>query len=95
MQQAGLADRQRDLAGSEVDIAIKENRARARKAEADGESTYIEQTGRAKGAEVEAVGIARAKGFDAQKQALASATDPFRMRPIQLDPCVSSTIRSH
>lgn len=69
-KQAGLADRQRDLAGSEVDITIKENRARARKAEADGEATYIEQTGRAKGAEIEAVGLARAKGFEAQKQAL-------------------------
>jgi regulator of protease activity HflC (stomatin/prohibitin superfamily) len=69
-KQAGLADRQRDLAGSEVDITIKENRARARKAEADGEATYIEQTGRAKGAEIEAVGLARARGFEAQKDAL-------------------------
>jgi hypothetical protein len=69
-KQAGLADRQRDLAGSEVDITIKENRARARKAEAEGEATYIEQTGRARGAEIEAVGLARAKGFEAQKEAL-------------------------
>jgi regulator of protease activity HflC (stomatin/prohibitin superfamily) len=71
-KQAGLADRQRDLAGSEVDITIKENRARARKAEADGEATYIEQTGRAKGAEIEAVGLAHAKGYDAQKAALGA-----------------------
>jgi len=71
-KQGGLADRQRDLAGSEVDIIIKENRARARKAEADGEATYIEQTGRARGAEIEAVGLARAKGFDAQAQALGA-----------------------
>jgi regulator of protease activity HflC (stomatin/prohibitin superfamily) len=69
-KQAGLADRQRELAASEVDIAVKENRARARKAEAEGESTYIEQTGRAKGAEIESVGLARAKGFEAQKDAL-------------------------
>ena len=73
-KQAGLADRQRDLAGSEVDIVIKENRSRARKAEADGEATYIEQTGRARGAEIEAVGLARAKGFEAQKNALGSET---------------------
>jgi hypothetical protein len=73
-KQAGLADRQRDLAGSEVEIAIKENRARARKAEADGEATYIEQTGRAKGAEIEAVGLARARGFEAQKEALGPET---------------------
>jgi hypothetical protein len=71
-KQAGLADRQRDLAGSEVDIVIKENHARARKAEADGEATYIEQTGRARGAEIEAVGLARAKGFEAQKDALGA-----------------------
>ena len=73
-KQAGLADRQRDLAGSEVDIVIKENHARARKAEADGEATYIEQTGRARGAEIEAVGLARAKGFEAQKEALGAET---------------------
>jgi hypothetical protein len=73
-KQAGLADRQRDLAGSEVEITIKENRARARKAEADGEATYIEQTGRAKGAEIEAVGLARARGFEAQKEALGPET---------------------
>jgi regulator of protease activity HflC (stomatin/prohibitin superfamily) len=71
-KQGGLADRQRDLAGSEVDIIIKENRARARKAEAEGEATYIEQTGRARGAEIEAVGLARAKGFVAQAQALGA-----------------------
>jgi hypothetical protein len=71
-KQGGLADRQRDLAGSEVDIVIKENRARARKAEADVEATYIEQTGRARGAEIEAIGLARAKGFEAQKDALGA-----------------------
>ena len=71
-KQGGLADRQRDLAGSEVDIIIKENRSRARKAEAEGEATYIEQTGRARGAEIEAVGVARARGFAAQAQALGA-----------------------
>ena len=71
-KQAGLADRQRDLAGSEVEITIKENRARARQAEAEGEATYIEETGRARGAEIEAVGLARAKGFAAQVEALGA-----------------------
>jgi hypothetical protein len=42
----------------------------ARKKQADGEATYIAETGRAKGAEVEAVGLARAKGFEAQVRAL-------------------------
>jgi hypothetical protein len=51
---------------------IKENHARARKAEADGEATYIEQTGRARGAEIEAIGLARAKGFEAQQEALGA-----------------------
>jgi regulator of protease activity HflC (stomatin/prohibitin superfamily) len=71
-KQSGLADRQRDLASSEVEITIKENGARARQAEAAGEATYIEQTGRARGAEIEAVGLARAKGFEAQAQALGA-----------------------
>jgi hypothetical protein len=44
----------------------------ARKAEASGEATYIEQTGRARGAEIEAVGLARAKGYEAQVQALGA-----------------------
>ena len=73
-KQAGPADRQRDLAGSEVDITIKENRARARQSEADGEAPYIEQTGGARGAKIEAVGLARAKGFEAQKEALGAET---------------------
>jgi hypothetical protein len=40
----------------------------------DGEAAYIEQTGRARGAEIEAVGLARAKGFAAQKDALGADT---------------------
>ena len=42
----------------------------ARKAEADGEATYIRETGAAKGAEVEAIGMARAKAYEAQVRAL-------------------------
>jgi len=66
----GTADRQKDLAKSVVNIDIKRNDATARKEEADGESTYIEKTGRAKGAEVEAVGMAKAKAFKEQVDAL-------------------------
>ncbi|HUO35749.1 MAG TPA: hypothetical protein VMU43_12230 [Candidatus Acidoferrum sp.] len=43
-----------------------------RKAEG-GEAEYIRQTGTAKGAEVEAVGLARAKGFQAQVEALGQS----------------------
>ncbi|MGA2265530.1 MAG: SPFH domain-containing protein [Phycisphaerae bacterium] len=68
----GQADMQAQLASSEVQISIKENNAKARKAEADGEAAYIQQTGTAKGAEVRAVGLARAEGYRAQVEALGS-----------------------
>lgn len=66
----GIADQQKALAHSEVHITIKENDARARRAEADGEAWYTSETGRAKGAEVEAVGLARAKAYREQAAAL-------------------------
>lgn len=59
-----------DLARSKVGVEIKTNNSTARKAEADGEATYIRETGAAKGAEVEAVGLARARGYEAQVAAL-------------------------
>ncbi|MEN6371642.1 MAG: SPFH domain-containing protein [Armatimonadota bacterium] len=71
MEQAkGTADMQASLAQSKVNVDIALNNANAKKAEADGESTYIRQTGAAKGAEVEAVGLARAKAFQEQVRAL-------------------------
>jgi regulator of protease activity HflC (stomatin/prohibitin superfamily) len=66
----GTADMQAELAKSKVGVDIQTNRAAARKAEADGEATYIRETGMAKGAEVEAVGLARAKAYREQVQAL-------------------------
>ena len=71
MEQAkGTADMQAELAKSAVNVAIFTNKADARKAEADGEATYIRETGKAKGAEVEAVGLARAKAYEEQVKAL-------------------------
>ncbi len=71
MEQAkGTADMQAELARSKVGIDIKKNNADARTAEAGGEAEYIRQTGTAKGAEVEAVGLARARGYQAQVDAL-------------------------
>jgi hypothetical protein len=71
MEQAkGTADMQADLARSKVGVSIKRNDADARIAEAGGEAEFIRQTGTAKGAEVEAIGLARAKGFQAQVEAL-------------------------
>jgi hypothetical protein len=66
----GTADMQAQLAQAQVGVAIAAETAQARKNAAEGEATYIAETGRAKAAEVEAVGLARAKGFEAQVQAL-------------------------
>jgi regulator of protease activity HflC (stomatin/prohibitin superfamily) len=71
MEQAkGTADMQASLARARVGVDIATNNAQARKAEAEGEATYIRETGAAKGAEVEAVGLARAKAYKAQVEAL-------------------------
>lgn len=66
----GTADMQHDLARSAVNVNIETNNASAIKAKADGESAYISRTGAAKGAEVEAVGLARATAYKAQVEAL-------------------------
>jgi regulator of protease activity HflC (stomatin/prohibitin superfamily) len=66
----GTADMQAKLAQAQVGVEIAAQTADARKKQADGEATFIAETGRAKSAEVEAVGLARAKGFQAQVQAL-------------------------
>jgi len=68
----GTAEMQADLAKSKVGVDIKTNNANARTEEARGEAEYIRQTGTAKGAEVEAVGLARARGYEAQVRALGS-----------------------
>ena len=74
MEQAkGTADMQSQLAQAQVGVEIAQNRASAKKAEADGEATYIAQTGTAKGAEVRAVGMARAEAYRAQVEALGAA----------------------
>src|SRR6185295_2229112 len=73
MEQAkGQADMQSQLARSKIGVAIKANDADARKAEADGEAFYLEKTGGARGAEIRAVGLARAEGFQAQVAALGA-----------------------
>jgi len=66
----GTADMQAELAKSQVGIDIKTNNAEAREAEGRGEASYVEQTGKAQGAQVEAVGMARAKAYEAQVRAL-------------------------
>jgi hypothetical protein len=71
-QSRGRADMQAQLAQSKVGIEIKSNQADARKLEAEGEAQFVAQTGAAKSAEVRAVGLARAEGFQAQVAALGS-----------------------
>jgi hypothetical protein len=71
MEQAtGRADKQHDLASSEVQKSIAANLAEARKSEASGESEYISKTGAAKGAEVEAVNVAFATAYEKQVKAI-------------------------
>jgi uncharacterized membrane protein YqiK len=68
----GTAEMQADLAKSKVGVDIKTNNANARTEEARGEAEFIRQTGTARGAEVEAIGLARARGYEAQVRALGS-----------------------
>ncbi len=71
----GTADMQADLAKSQVGVDIQSNRTAARKMEAQGEATFIEQTGAAQGAQVRSVGLARAEAYARQVAALgANAT---------------------
>ena len=66
----GTADMQVDLAKAKVGVDIQTNRTEARMKEAQGEATYIEQTGTARGAEVRAVGLANAEAYQRQVEAL-------------------------
>ncbi len=68
----GTAEMQAELAKSKVGVDIKTNNANGRVEEGRGDAQYIRQTGTARGAEVEAVGLARALGYEAQVRALGS-----------------------
>lgn len=69
----GTADMQADLAKSQVGVTIQTNRTASRKLEAEGEATYIEQTGTAQGAQVRSVGLARAEAYERQVKALGES----------------------
>src|SRR5207247_751390 len=66
----GTADMQADLAKSQVGVDIQTNLTAARKMEAQGEATFIEQTGAAQGAQVRSVGLERAEAYERQVAAL-------------------------
>jgi regulator of protease activity HflC (stomatin/prohibitin superfamily) len=69
-QMKGTADKQAELATAKVGVDIKRYNADARKKEAEGEAYYISETGKAQGAQVEAVGLAKAKAYEEQIKAL-------------------------
>ncbi|HKY14489.1 MAG TPA: SPFH domain-containing protein [Microthrixaceae bacterium] len=82
-QQRGVADMQSQLAQANVSIDIEKSRAEAARARADGEAAVITVTGAAEASRTrdignanasaeEALGLARAKGFDAQREAIGS-----------------------
>ena len=82
-QQRGVADMQAQLAQANVSIDIEKSRASAARARADGEAAVITMTGAAEASRTrdigaanaaaeEALGLARAKGFDAQRRAIGS-----------------------
>jgi regulator of protease activity HflC (stomatin/prohibitin superfamily) len=79
----GTADMQAALAQAQVSVDISRARAAARKAEADGEAAFVELTGAAEGsrrraiglgdaAATQALGLARAKGYEAQIRSLGA-----------------------
>ncbi|HEU4840584.1 MAG TPA: SPFH domain-containing protein, partial [Ilumatobacteraceae bacterium] len=82
-QQRGVADMQGQLAQANVSIDIEKSKAEAARARAEGEAAVITTTGLAEAtrtqaigeataAAEEALGVARAKGFDAQRKAIGS-----------------------
>jgi regulator of protease activity HflC (stomatin/prohibitin superfamily) len=68
----GTADMQAQLAQSQVTIDIKKNAAEARKADADGEATYVRTTGEAEATKVQAIGLAEARAVEALELARAT-----------------------
>jgi uncharacterized membrane protein YqiK len=82
-QQRGVADMQSELAQANVSIEIERSRAEAARAKADGQADVIRTTGKAEASRTqaigeanaaaeEALGLARAKGFAAQRDAIGS-----------------------
>jgi uncharacterized membrane protein YqiK len=82
-QQRGVADMQSQLAQANVSIDIEKARAEAASARAEGEASVITTTGNAEAtrtqalgtataAAEEALGLARAKGFEAQREAIGA-----------------------
>ncbi len=61
----GMANMQSQLASSEVQITIANNKSDAKSAEARGEASYVEQMAKAEASKVESIGLAEAKKIEA------------------------------
>jgi regulator of protease activity HflC (stomatin/prohibitin superfamily) len=68
----GIANMQADLVKARLGVTVQQDKAAARKAEAEGEAFYLSETGKASAVAVEAEGLARAKGYKAQVDALGN-----------------------
>lgn len=66
----GKADMQKELARAQVGVEIKKNNADAREQEGRGEAEYVKRTGVAQADVIEAQGLAKAKAFLKQNEAL-------------------------
>jgi len=66
------ADNQRDLMAATVGVEIASKRAEQRKAEAEGEASYISQTGRAEAEKVRLMGEAQGVAYREQVNALGA-----------------------
>ncbi|MCB1004526.1 MAG: hypothetical protein KDB35_10125, partial [Acidimicrobiales bacterium] len=82
-QQRGVADMQGELAQANVSVDIERSRAQAASARAEGEAAVITTTGNAEATRTralgeatavaeQALGLARAKGFEAQRRAIGA-----------------------
>ena len=82
-QQRGVADMQAQLAQANVSVDIERSRAQAASARAEGEAAVITTTGNAEATRTralgeasaiaeQALGLARAKGFEAQRRAIGA-----------------------
>jgi len=66
----GIADMQAEVVRARLGVDVRRDLAAARKAEAEGEAYYLSETGKASAVAVEAEGLARARGYEAQVAAL-------------------------
>ena len=95
----GTADMQGQLASAQVGVEIKQNQAKAREAEAQGEAAYVELTGKAEATKTQAIGLAEAKavealGIAAARRASSSSARRSGRRPPRSSPSPTRSPRA-